>query len=396
MKCLIQLTDLAIRKLVPPAQGQVTVWDRLPGFGIRVSQGGAKTFIVLVGSGSRHTIGRHPTISLSDARDEAKRILAEKTLGKHRPRSITWEDALKAYFDDGEQRVKDDDLRSRTLSDYTRLLKKHFAFGRRQLSEISSEEIIRRLARLSDAPSERNHALVALKVFLRWAQKAPRRYIDRNPCEGMVPSKRPFRKRVLTDKELAAIYRMALEGSHAFCHIVSLLILTGQRRGEIAALQHSWINQTERTITLPPASTKNGAEHTFPFGSAAGRILSRIEVVDATPHLFPASRSHVRGRPTTIFNGWREHKEALDVATGVSDWTLHDLRRTFATNLAALKVPPHVIERLLNHKFGSTQNQTDGIVSAVAEVYNRHLYLDEMRAAIERWEERLDTLARGA
>jgi hypothetical protein len=71
---------------------------------------------------------------------------------------------------------------------------------------------------------------------------------------------------------------------------------------------------------------------------------------------------------------------------------LHDLRRTFATNLAALNVPPHVIERLLNHKFGSIQNQTDSIVSAVAEIYNRHLYLDEMRAAIERWEERLDTL----
>jgi hypothetical protein len=120
----------------------------------------------------------------SDARDEAKRILAEKTLGKHRPRSIAWEDALKGFFDDAEQRVKEDNLRVRTLSDYTRLLKKHFAFGRRQLSEVSSEEIARRLARLSDAPSERNHALVALKVFLRWTQKAPRRYIDHSPCEG--------------------------------------------------------------------------------------------------------------------------------------------------------------------------------------------------------------------
>ena len=78
------LTDITIRKLQPPEKGQVTVWDSLPGFGIRVSQGGTKSFIVLLGSGNRHTIGRFPTISLSDARDEAKRLLAERTLAQLR------------------------------------------------------------------------------------------------------------------------------------------------------------------------------------------------------------------------------------------------------------------------------------------------------------------------
>jgi hypothetical protein len=55
-------------------------------------------------------------------------------------------------------------------------------------------------------------------------------------------------------------------------------------------------------------------------------------------------------------------------------------------------VPPHIVERLLNHKFGSLQNQTDGTVSAVAEIYNRHLYMDEMRSAIALWEARLVSL----
>jgi len=81
-----------------------------------------------------------------------------------------------------------------------------------------------------------------------------------------------------------------------------------------------------------------------------------------------------------------KHKEAFDAACGVTGWTLHDLRRTYATKLAALKVPPHIVERLLNHKFGSIQNRTDGTVSAVAEVYNRHLYVDEMREAVKVWE----------
>jgi integrase len=354
------LTELTIRKLQPPASGQVTVWDSLPGFGLRVSQGGAKSFIVLLGSGNRHTIGRFPTISLSDARDEAKRLLAERTLGKHRPRSVPWEDAQKRFLADCQQRVADGDLKARTLADYTRLLKKYFAFERRQLSDITTDDIVRRLDRIVDAQSERNHALVALKVFLRWTQKAPRRYIDRSPCEGMVPTKRPSRKRVLNERELAAVYRAALNGTDVFSYIVALLLLSGQRRGEIGALRRSWIDTKNHTITLPTYITKNGLEHTFPYGPAAAAVLTKIDAapVDESDYLFPASRAHVRGKPTTTFNGWPKSKETFDKACGVSNWTLHDLRRTVATSLAALEVPPHIIEKLLNHKFGSLQNQT--------------------------------------
>ena len=77
---------------------------------------------------------------------------------------------------------------------------------------------------------------------------------------------------------------------------------------------------------------------------------------------------------------------------GCAHWTLHDLRRTFGTKLAELRVPPHVVERLLNHKLGSIANQTGGVVSAIAEVYNRHAYLPEMREAIEKWEVYLTSL----
>jgi integrase len=389
------LTDITLRALKAPEKGQIDYWDKtLIGFGVRISKE-AKTFTLRYGTPrQRVTIGRFPIISLADARTEAKRILAEHTLGKRRPKSVAWEDAQKAFLADCEERVKQHDLKARTLTDYTRLLKKHFAFGRRQLADVSAEDIARRIGRIADAPSERNHALVAVKVFLRWAQKSPRRYIDRNPCEGMVPTKRPSRKRVLTETELAAVYRAALSGEDAFSHIVALLILSGQRRGEIGALKREWINTTDRTITLPEAITKNGVEHTFPYGGSVADVLKKIP--ESGPHLFPASRAHVRGKPTGTFNGWPKQKEAFDKKCGVSAWTLHDLRRTFATNMAALKVPPHIVERLLNHKFGSIQNQTDGMVSAVADIYNRHLYLDEMRNAIEAWEKRLGALVRTA
>jgi hypothetical protein len=82
----------------------------------------------------------------------------------------------------------------------------------------------------------------------------------------------------------------------------------------------------------------------------------------------------------------------LDKKCRLDAWQLLDCRRTFGTKLAELKVPPHIVERLLNHKLGTLSNQTGGAVTAIAEVYNCYLYLDEMRAAITLWEERLASL----
>ena len=98
-------------------------------------------------------------------------------------------------------------------------------------------------------------------------------------------------------------------------------------------------------------------------------------------YVFPAARDRLKHKPATIFNGWSKPKVAFDKACPIAAWTLHDLRRTFATNLAALGTPIHVTEKLLNH--------ISGTVSGVAAIYNRHAYMDEMRAAIDAWEKRL-------
>ena len=295
------LTEIVIRNLKAPPRGQHTYTDdSLPGFGCRVSQGGTKTFVLVHGvQRDRVTIGRYPLISLSEARAEAKRILAENTLGKHRPKSITYDDAKKQFLEDCEQRVKDGDLKARTLYDYTRLLKKHFALGRRLFSDITAEDIARRIKLIADAPSERNHALVAIKVFLSWARKPPRRYIASNPCEGMVPKKRPSRKRVLNDAELVAVYRTALEREDAFSRIVALLLLTGQRRGEIGSLEWEWINTRDQTITLPARVTKNKGDHTFPYGNGAVSILEKSR--EQSPYVFPASRA--------TWRAWQAHDD---------------------------------------------------------------------------------------
>ena len=117
----IRLTDVGLRSLPTPQNGTVDYWDAtLPCFGLRVSRGGAKTFILKLHN-SRRAIGPFPLISLSEARSEAKRLLAEKTLGKVRPQSITFPQAVELFL---EEKAKA--RRPSTVADLRDRLKRHF------------------------------------------------------------------------------------------------------------------------------------------------------------------------------------------------------------------------------------------------------------------------------
>jgi len=143
---------------------------------------------------------------------------------------------------------------------------------------------------------------------------------------------------------------------------VKLLILTGQRRQEIAGLR--WSEIDERVIHLPPARTKNGLAHDVPLSARALALIADLRRLADADLVFTIKR-----RPV---NGFSKAKERLDAASGVTDWTLHDLRRTVASGLQRLGVRLEVTEAVLNHKSGSTA----GIVG----VYQRHDYADEKRA----------------
>jgi integrase len=362
-----KLSDLSIRTL-PPG----TYWDvHTPGLGLRVGKH-ARSFIVLVRSGKRKTIGRYPYLTLAAARRECARIKAEALLGKIHPTRTAFADALADYFKSCEQRV-----RPRTLKNYREYLNAFFPYGRRSVADISTREIIHSLDPLT--PSQREHAQRIGRTFFRWCVR--QRLIDRSPMENMAPAgtSKP-RARVLTDEELRAVYRLAHARSDHFPCIVSVLILTGQRRGEIAALQWDWIKGD--TITFPAAITKNGREHTFPIGPATQAVLASIPRIDGSPYVFPALRQ--KSPATTTFNGWSKSKARFDRECGTTGWTLHDLRRTFATNMQRLGVRLEVTEALLNHVSGTR----GGIVG----IYQRYHWLPEMREAVLRYEAWLATL----
>jgi hypothetical protein len=169
----------------------------------------------------------------------------------------------------------------------------------------------------------------------------------------MAATKRPARKKLLSDADFTAIMRTALGQDDSYSRIVALLVLTGQRRGEITALECSWI-KSDRTVALPDWMTRTRLS----MSSRSVPLLRKsckLSNPQATEDIFPRVRVACPGvrRPRRLTLGqslrWNLTHE---VVTG---WTLHDLRRAFATRLADLQVLPHVIERLLNHKLGSIQ-----------------------------------------
>jgi integrase len=371
---LSTLTELTLRNLKPPARGQILYADTtLPGFGVRVSQGGTKTFTLLFGRPrQRITIGRYPVVSLSAARQRAREILAEHTLGKTRPKTISFDEAVSLFLSERQQRT-----RPSTMRGYTCILRKHFPFMNRRLTDITVEDIRRCIEPFRTAPVQRDYTLRVIKMLFRWAVR--NRYLEYSPCDALTVVRRPARERVLTDAELRTVFSTALKGDDTFSAIVALLILLGQRRTETASLRRQWIDLQRRTISLPASITKNKRPHTFPYGKLAAAIIDKLP--DQGDLLFPARCEHVRGVPTEAFTGWSKSKSAFDKKCPIAPWTLHDLRRTFATGHAAIGTPPHIVERMLNH--------ASGIVSGVAAIYNRYAYMDEMREAIQNWEKHL-------
>src|SRR5262249_15591674 len=183
-----------------------------------------------------------------------------------------------------------------------------------------------------------NRARSTLSSMFAWA--IAEGLCESNPIIGTNVQEEKPRARVLTDAELAAIWKAAPDEDYG--RIVKLLMLTGQRRDEIGALRWSEIDTDAKLIALSSTRTKNGIEHQIPLSIEAIEILK-----GCIRH-----RDLLFGNGPTGFAAWSRKKLAFDKACGVKGWTIHDLRRTVATKMADIGVQPHVIEAVLNHVSG--------------------------------------------
>jgi integrase len=225
---------------------------------VHVLQGRTKTFIVLLGSGRRHTIGRYGAVTLAEARAAAKRLQAEKTLGRVFPQSVPLAEACTLFLSRIERRPN-------TVVYYARMLNR---LKHSKLSEITPRDIHRQLDGANGSTA--NQTLAVLRAFFKWCVR--RQYLDRSPCEGMtLPAKAKSKDRFLTDTELRSVWRAAERQGYPHGTIIKLLIVTGQRRGEIASLRRDFIDTQTRIMTFPASLTKNGSDEEWQRASHALR-----------------------------------------------------------------------------------------------------------------------------
>ena len=201
---------------------------------------------------------------------------------------------------------------------------------------------------------------------------------EANPVIGTnAPAEPARRDRVLSDAELAAVWKAA--PGTAYGTIVKLLILTGCRREEIGGLRESEIDRDGRMIRLPKERTKNGCAHDIPLSDLAWSLMPE-----------PSDQEYLFGRSGAAgFKGWPRAKDALgkEIGESIAPFRLHDIRRTVATCMADLGVMPHIVEAVLNHQGGHKRG--------VAGIYNKSRYQDGVRAALLLWSSHVQALVDG-
>jgi integrase len=385
------ITDLFLSRIRPPKTGRIGYGDtHQPGLILRVSASGAMSWCVLYrvdGRRIRETIGSAYKIPVAEARLRAAASLAAARGGRNpvkerraaatRAAANTVAAATERWFEICER-----DLRPKTVSGYRQLFQ-HDVLPRwadRPLASITKGDVLElihgkamtraraRPGTSNGATVQANRLLARLRTFFAWCVSQD--LMTANPTIGVIkPAKEKPRDRILGDDELRAFWVATGNvpvGGVAWGAMFRLLLLTGQRRGEVAGMQWSELDLDNRVWQIPGARTKNEKPHTVHLSELAMQALADV------PHRGPFVFSGTRRTPAS---GFSNAKARLDKAMGAKGWVIHDLRRTATTCMARLGIAPHVADKVLNH--------TAGTIAGVARVYNRFEYLEERKAALE-------------
>jgi integrase len=352
--------------------------DYMRGLYLVVQPTGSKSWAVRYRHGGRshkHTVGPYPAFDLKQARDAAAKVLRAVAEGRHpeQRQSGSVEDAVAQFL---ERHGKN--YRPKPRSEAERLLRLHVVgnWGRRKLEEITRADVRAMVARIK-APIAANRVLSIVRKLFNWAVEND--LIVNSPVAGLkAPHAETSRDRVLTDDELRRVWQAAEGLGPLNGAVVRLLVLTGQRRNEVAHMQWGELDLEKRLWTLPRERVKNDRRHEVPLSPQA------VATIQALPRI--SDRFVFSTNAESPVNDFGKNKGRLDELSGVSDWVLHDLRRTVASGMARLGISLSVIEKVLNHVSGS--------FAGIVGVYQRHEFADEKRAALEKWAEHVERLVR--
>ncbi len=383
-----KLTTKFIESKKPDPKKRLDFRDELmPGLVLRISTSGTKTFCLhkrINGKMRRLTIGRFPIMSLAEAVERVRQVLYEIETGRFEDRTgievetkPTLGDVTPDYI---EKYAK---VHNRDWKRKKALLAKFTTLHDKRIDQIKRADVVKACDVIhKSAPTSANRAMAHLKHLMGWCVE--RGMIEANPISGMKPlSKEKPRERVLTDNELGALWAVCGDEGYPFGDCMKLLMLSGQRRAEVAEMRWSELDLEKRLWTLPSSRAKNGKQHTVPITDAM------FEVLRKTPRFFNSDYVFTTTGKSPV-SGFGRVKDRLDKALpeGTEPWIIHDLRRTMSTIMARLGVPQPVTEALLNHK--------TGVVSGVAAIYNVYSYADEKREALALWNRHVEKVTKSA
>lgn len=311
-----------------------------------------------------------------DPRDAIRAAAGDAATARERQTQTTFRAIAENYFDQHASKLRSAvDIRG-NLDRY--LLAE---FGDKQIGDISRADITRLLDRIAaKAPVQADRVLALLRKLMNWHETRDDAFSS--PIVRGMARTRPAqraRSRVLSDEEIRLVWSQTI-GTYG--DIVRMLLLTAQRRDEVAQMGFSQID-AGGLWTIPAERYKSGRPQYVPLPRQARALVASRPSVDGSDLAFGAERD-----PHKIFKGWSKSKSQLDEritrANGGEappNWTLHDLRRTARTLMSRAGVRPEIAERVLGHA-----------ISGVEGVYDRHAYVDEKRAALQALADLLDEI----
>jgi integrase len=401
------ITLRTIDAIKPCAGRDVYTWDTgLKGFGVRVTPRGIKSYVLQYrvngGPARRKTIGIHGSPwTTQTARREAERLLiivrqgvdpVEQQLEANRKeKTLNFSNYCDLFVDLYLQSNWPDTWPEamRTLENVAKP-----RWSKRSLTSLRRADMVKLMDDYADRPGRRKYVHSLLRKLFNWA--VDRGDIEVSPLAGMkAPRPTASRRRVLGHDELICLWNACDRAGWPWGPYVRLLILTMQRRQEVAEMDWSEIDLETKTWTLPAERAKNGEAHIVPLSSLAVTELEALGPQERGLLFTTTGKTAVSGfskakqslgAEMKVVARERAEKRGGDPdSVAISDWRFHDLRRTGATNLQALGIPIEVTEAVLNHISGTR--------AGVAGIYNRYRYEPEKRSALEAWDQRLRELA---